>query len=105
MTNHDPLRALTDWYAAQCDGNWEHGAGISIDSLDNPGWRLSIDIAGTTLRDVSFKMIEYQIENNESWWVCKCDGNIFDAIRGPHDLQSVIYIFIDWANSRGRASQ
>jgi hypothetical protein len=28
---------LEAWYASRCDGEWEHGYGISIETLDNPG--------------------------------------------------------------------
>lgn len=38
---------LQEWYRAQCDGRWEHDHGISIESLDNPGWRLRVDLEGT----------------------------------------------------------
>lgn len=27
---------LQRWLLAQCDGDWEHGDGITIQSLDNP---------------------------------------------------------------------
>ena len=33
------LSALENWYAGQCNGVWEHGCGVRIDTLDNPGWR------------------------------------------------------------------
>jgi hypothetical protein len=28
---------LQGWYATQCDGDWEHEYGVSIETLDNPG--------------------------------------------------------------------
>ena len=51
----DPLKALMEWYAAQCDGSWEHDYGIKIDTLDNPGWYLEIDLTDTPLQDVPFE--------------------------------------------------
>ena len=38
------LVLLQEWFAAQCDGDWEHGAGVRIESLDNPGWLVTIDL-------------------------------------------------------------
>jgi hypothetical protein len=38
-------------YEAQCNGDWEHGFGASIDTLDNPGWLLKVDLAGTDCDD------------------------------------------------------
>ncbi len=40
-TSGDPgaaLSRLQRWYSAQCDGDWEHGLGVRIETLDNPGW-------------------------------------------------------------------
>jgi hypothetical protein len=33
----DLLEWLMRWYAAHCDGEWEHTYGVVIDTLDNPG--------------------------------------------------------------------
>ena len=48
------LARLQRWYAARCDGTWEHQHGISITSCDNPGWWVKIALAGTPLRGVAF---------------------------------------------------
>jgi hypothetical protein len=41
------LSLLEEWFVARCNGNWEHGSGISIETLDNPGWRVKIDLRDT----------------------------------------------------------
>lgn len=33
----DVLERLERWYAAQCNGDWEHTYGVKIGYLDNPG--------------------------------------------------------------------
>ena len=38
------IEQLQAWYAAQCNGKWEHTYGIAIGTLDNPGWSLSVDL-------------------------------------------------------------
>jgi len=43
------LSELQKWYFAQCDGDWEHSYGVRIDTVDNPGWTLEIDLVGTNL--------------------------------------------------------
>jgi hypothetical protein len=43
----DDLAWLQGWYAEQCDGDWEHDESVSIGTLDNPGWRLRVNLAGT----------------------------------------------------------
>lgn len=43
------LEWLQDWYLQQCDGEWEHFYGVKIETLDNPGWYIEIDLNDTTL--------------------------------------------------------
>ena len=40
---------LENWYSSQCDGSWEHFYGIKIETLDNPGWAVEIDLCETEL--------------------------------------------------------
>ncbi|RRJ95187.1 hypothetical protein Ga0100231_013590 [Opitutaceae bacterium TAV4] len=41
------LQRLSEWYASQCDGDWEHSYGFKISTLDNPGVAIEIDLFGT----------------------------------------------------------
>ncbi|NGX42844.1 MAG: hypothetical protein K940chlam7_01132 [Chlamydiae bacterium] len=45
----DNLDWLMQWFKSQCDGDWEHEYGITLGTLDNPGWRLSISLGQTPL--------------------------------------------------------
>jgi len=40
---------LSHWYSNNCDGNWEHYNGIKIETIDNPGWSVSIDTEGSSI--------------------------------------------------------
>jgi hypothetical protein len=42
----DHLGWLERWYQEQCDGDWEHHSGVTIETLDNPGWLVKIDLRG-----------------------------------------------------------
>ena len=35
---------LQKWYRSQCNGEWEHAEGISIGTLDNPGWSIEVSL-------------------------------------------------------------
>lgn len=35
---------LEKWFAANCDGDWEHQGGQTIKTLDNPGWTVRLDL-------------------------------------------------------------
>ena len=39
---------LQQWYQKNCDGEWEHLYGIEIETLDNPGWHVKIDLEETS---------------------------------------------------------
>lgn len=53
----DNIRKLQRWYNKQCNGSWEHQYGVSIDTLDNPGWTVVIDLVGTDLESMRMEPI------------------------------------------------
>jgi hypothetical protein len=90
------LAQLQAWYGSHCDGEWEHVYGIKIDSLDNPGWWVKIDLAGTELEKVSFDpCLERQSEVD--WLDCKVKDKIFDGAGDPSKLETILALFLDWA--------
>jgi hypothetical protein len=103
------MNALVDlqkWYRSQCDGEWEHGEGITIDTLDNPGWRLEVSLRGTSLEDAEFKEQSYGVgtdsrTSDDDWLTCKVEKNVFKGFGGPFKLEEMIGIFIRWASKNG----
>ncbi|OQX97511.1 MAG: hypothetical protein B6I24_08570 [Bacteroidetes bacterium 4572_128] len=57
---------LENWYESHHDGDWEHTYGIRIETIDNPGWKIEIDIAETKFENL--EQIFCLIENNENDW-------------------------------------
>lgn len=90
------LIQLQVWYKNQCNGSWEHEFGIRIETLDNPGWNLSIDILGTVLVDKIYIPIKIE-ENEENWIDCKVSEGKFEGFGGPGNLDQLIRIFLEWA--------
>jgi Immunity protein 53 len=77
------LEELQQWYASNCNGDWEHGYGIEINTMDNPGWHLRVELDETNLENYSFTSI--QIENNEhDWYNCKVEKDKFEAFGDPN---------------------
>lgn len=93
VINPDPLTRLQDWYRYQADGRWEHHYGISITTLDNPGWCLSIDLDSTTLSNRPFKNIKYRGSVTADWFDCYVRDNKYQACSGPMMLGEIISIF------------
>lgn len=58
---------LQSWYGAQCDGDWEHARGVVIDTLDNPGWAVRIDLQETDLAEREYS--PQQVDRDEHDWV------------------------------------
>ena len=89
------MKELENWYLSNCDGDWEHQYGITIESLDNPGWRGLIDLTGTKLEQIGFEKIN-NTESESKWIVCKVENNKFIGAGRPQQLTEVLNIFIDW---------
>ena len=45
---------LEEWYKSSCNGEWEEDYGIKIQTIDNPGWLVIIDILETDLEEKEF---------------------------------------------------
>jgi hypothetical protein len=95
----DPLHRLERWYRGQCDGEWEHHYGVKIDTLDNPGWHVAIDLAATSLDGRSFQGTD--MEWAEDDWITsriEADGR-FHSYCGPTNLWGAVKEFLDWAEN------
>jgi hypothetical protein len=93
------LEWLMEWYGRQCNGDWEHQYGVKIDTLDNPGWTVSIDLENTDLCGREFSPVQNNLQSKVSWWSCRVEGQQWRAACGPRDLGAVLGLFRDWANS------
>jgi hypothetical protein len=98
-TAWDALRWLMHWYERQCDGDWEHQWGVKIDTLDNPGWSLEIDLENTEFEDRPFARVEHNLQSDRGWWVCWVENRQFHAACGPVDLAAVIEVFKGWVEA------
>lgn len=94
-------KRLASWFAARCNGDWEHSYGVEIETLDNPGWALHIDLAETLLLERQF--ISLRLDRSEDDWVdCRVENAMFHGYGGIQNLDELITIFLDWAE---RASE
>jgi hypothetical protein len=94
----NPLSDLQSWYLSRCDGDWEHQYGVKIETLDNPGWSLKVDLCGTDAEDQTFGRTK--IERTEDDWIsCWVEKNEFNAAMGPQNLAEGIEIFLRWVGN------
>jgi len=92
------LSALEQWYASQCNGEWEHGYGVQIDTLDNPGWNMRIGLHGTKRQGAALARVALNRSQDDwiSYWVEKEE---FQVACGPKNLSEAIDIFVVWFES------
>lgn len=97
----DPLQWLEGWYRDQCDGEWEHTHGVDIDTLDNPGWSLKIDLAGTALANTQAFEEQDDSHDGPGWfrvWV-DVEAATFNGVGGPSALSVILERFRRLADS------
>ena len=90
--------AIEQWYVSQCNGEWEHSYGIKINTLDNPGWHVAIDLKETRKQDSD--LTRNLIDRAESDWIeYWVEKRQFKFACGPLNLTEAFEIFVSWFNS------
>jgi hypothetical protein len=86
------LEFLAAWYSDQCDGEWEHEFGVRLDTLDNPGWYLRVDLIGTAAerRFVERRRFDF---GAGGWVIVGSDGRTFEASSDPSSLNFALEEF------------
>ena len=104
MPQLDILVKLQEWYAAQCDGEWEHQHGVKIESCDNPGWWIKIDLVGTQLFGRPFEAV---IENTDAsgspigvrWLNCRVENGVWHGAGDESKLGMILEKFLCWVST------
>lgn len=102
----DVLVRLQRWYAAQCDGDWEHQSGVRIETLDNPGWLVKVDVAGTSLEGRAFADIAEGVDGDghaqaPQWVHCSVRGGVWQGAGDGTQLGRLLESFLTWADGAG----
>jgi hypothetical protein len=97
----DALRFLMLWYRARCNRLWEHGKGISIESLSTPGWAVVIDLAETPLDGAAMSAVNLA-RSDRDWMLCKVEHNQFSGEGDPDKLGAILEVFQNWAARTGK---
>lgn len=89
------LSKIMAWYTSHCDGEWEHQQGVSIQTLDNPGWLLKVNLIGTNLENATMMPISEdcdELSNPEAggWIDCRIKEQEFVGASDPTQLPRLI---------------
>jgi hypothetical protein len=105
----DELSWLQQWYSAQCDGEWEHSFGVTIDT---PGWSVTICVEGTEPASTPFEPVKTSVSDT-NWVHCRVterkEGALtrscpnyrrFEGFGGALNLGDIIRIFRTWVETK-----
>ncbi len=81
---------LQKWFKDQTDGNWEHEVIIKIESIDNPGWSIEIDLMKSDIIPIEWRLFEISDDN---WLGYKFEDNIFYIAGDANKLDLSIRVF------------
>ena len=86
------IEELQAWYVRECNGDWEHSFGVKIETLDNPGWLVTIDLAETDWENLELaRQID---ERRETDWVQhEVSDRKFVGCGGPSNLEEILRTF------------
>ncbi|MGW5284370.1 immunity 53 family protein [Streptomyces collinus] len=91
------LEWLQSWYSSQCDGDWEHEWGVKVETTDNPGWFVKINLEETALADREHP--RHQVTRGEHDWVMAWTSEqTFHVACGPGNLAEALSLFRIWAS-------
>lgn len=98
------LRELQQWFTEQCNGDWEHQQGIIIESCDNPGWWVRIDLANTSLQKQRFETISENIDirgypTSDEWLRCYIENGVWKGAGDINKLETILEKFLSWAKT------
>lgn len=96
------LVRLEHWYARQCNGEWEHHSGVTIQSCDNPGWWVKIELKGTALEQVPFERVaenvdEANFQKGDRWLACDVTDGVWNGAGDETKLERILEVFLSWA--------
>lgn len=94
----DSLDWLQAWYRSTCDGDREHSYGLTLETLDNPGWLLMVDLADTELENRPFTPVETH-RSEEDWIDCRLRDGKFQGACGAGNLKELIELFRAWVDA------
>lgn len=76
------IQWIEDWYKNECNGDWEHTYGISIQTIDNPGWMIQIDLQDTSLENLHIDPEKAEISDFD-WYALQIKDKKFTAAGDP----------------------
>lgn len=92
------FRGVIDWYQRHCDDSWEHQYGLKLETLDNPGWLLTIDLIHTDLQGRTMPEVREGLSPDDgpcspNWIHCYVRDNQFRGAGDPNQVARLFQVF------------
>jgi hypothetical protein len=86
------LKWIEEWYLSMCDGDWEHTYKVKIETIDNPGWMVEINLRETSLEHLAkdHSLVE---KSETDWYGYSIKKSIYKAAGDPSKLQFLLELF------------
>jgi hypothetical protein len=93
------LKWLQNWFFQNCDGKWEKEQRLLIETIDNPGWLLTLQLKNSindnnAIEDLSIERTE------KNWCQSYIKNNEFVAVGGPFNLTEILYCFRSFVENK-----
>ena len=93
ITTNEVLKDLEKWFRAHCDSDWEHSYGVSIETTDNPGWHVEIDLLETKWAESVLPF--FREERSTSDWIqFQVSGGKFTGSGSIGNLVEILQRFL-----------
>ncbi|MGK7865494.1 immunity 53 family protein, partial [Falsiroseomonas sp. E2-1-a4] len=93
------LNRLQEWFRSECDGDWEHQCGLRVETLDNPGWSLTLRLGGTKLEGLAVEPVARDGGAEDWLYRSEQDGEL-NITCGPGQLVEAVELFLDTVQQR-----
>jgi Immunity protein 53 len=93
---NNKLLAIEQWLGRQTEDYLSTEKAIQIETLDNPGWGVRVDLKGTSALSGDIDTAEFE-ENADYWFHCSIAQKKFIGYGGVHNLSSILTCFTSWA--------
>jgi hypothetical protein len=110
-SGNEVLQQLEDWYAGECNGDWEHTYGITIRTTGDSGWLVVVDLndlnepeleqlllAPVEVRRSKQDWLSYEVKDENLNYTF---GRKFIGRGGSGNLEEILQVFIDLAKKYG----
>lgn len=93
------IKWLEEWYLSNCNNDWEHSYGITIETTDNPGWHVKINLKDTPFENGKRDYVLTKINEND-WLGFKIENAEFVAVGDPSKLSKLLELFREFVEER-----